>query len=96
MNPITFLKLWGKGIKKHASSTEGQTDAGLIINAFLILGCLLGAWQLSQNGQSTIAYIIFCVGLLTMLTEWQLIKTKKNINEANKLQKKLKVKTNGF
>lgn len=68
-----------EGFKKHVKSARGQTESQLIISGFLVFGITLAVIERIANGDKTIAFILFCVNLLTIISFFQTLKMYKAI-----------------
>ena len=76
-----FFSRWWRGTKAAAKSPSGSMQASLIINAFITVGCFLGAWQvkLSQGGIPAIAFVLFAFGVLQLIMWFGQLKQYKMI-----------------
>lgn len=88
---MSFMSRWWKGTKSHASSPSGGLQTGLIITGFVVVGCLLGAWQVKlSNGYSAVAFLLFAFGLLNLSQWFMQLKQYRLVRQQEKLFKEMK------
>lgn len=90
---MSFFTKWWKGTKQHANSSTGMLQTQIIINAFIVVGCLLGAWQIKvSNGYTAVAFVLFAFGLLNLISLVSMMKQYKALKMQEKIFKDMEGK----
>ena len=87
MKGVTFGDWW-RATKNHSRSPRGMLQTQLIINAFIVAGCFLGAIQTKLlGGPSGVSFMLFAFGLLQLYSYYLLVNQWRQMRETLRMIK---------